>query len=84
MLSRVVTVRLTVPRCVSDEEVERIIREIEERLESSVPVRNLREMLSVRENELVDRLEPVDWRKLEEMEKERLRRLYSVHMHKRD
>jgi len=76
VLSRVVTIRLRVPEWVSDEEVERIVREIEERLESSVPVSALRRMLGVREEDLVDRLEPIDWRKLEEKEKERLRRLY--------
>ncbi len=73
---RVVTVRLRVPKWVSDEEVERIVRDIEETLENSVPISALREMLDVKENELVDRLEPIDWQELEEKEKERLRRLY--------
>ncbi|MCE4610440.1 MAG: hypothetical protein F7B17_00525 [Desulfurococcales archaeon] len=76
MLYRVVTVRLRVPKWVSDEEVERIVRDIEETLENSVPISALREMLDVKENELVDRLEPIDWQELEEKEKERLRRLY--------
>jgi hypothetical protein len=65
-----------VPEWVSDEDLERIVREIEERLESSVPVAVLRRMLGVREEELVDRLEPVDWEELEAREKERLGRLY--------
>jgi hypothetical protein len=76
VLPRVVSIRLRVPRWVSDEDVEKVIREIEERLESSVPVNALRRMLGVREEDLVDRLEPVDWMELEEKEKERLRRLY--------
>ncbi len=75
-MSRVVTVRLRVPGWVSDEEVERIVREIEERLESSVPVSVLRRVLGVSEDDLVDKLEPIDWKELEEREKERLRRLY--------
>lgn len=73
---RVVTVRLRVPKWVSDEEVERIVRDIEETLENSVPISALREMLDVKENELVDRLEPIDWQELEAKEKERLKRLY--------
>jgi len=76
MLARVITIRLRVPEWVDDEEVERIVREIEERLESSVPANALRKMLGIREEDLVDRLEPIDWRSLEEGEKERLRRLY--------
>jgi len=76
MLARVITIRLRVPEWVDDEEVERIVREIEERLESSVPASALRKMLGIREEDLVDRLEPIDWRSLEEEEKERLRRLY--------
>jgi len=78
MLARVMTIRLRVPEWVSDEEVERIVREIEERLESSVPASVLRKMLGIREEDLVDRLEPIDWRSLEEKEKERLRRLYKT------
>ena len=76
MLARVITIRLRVPEWVDDEEVERIVREIEERLESSVPASALRKMLGIREEDLVDRLEPIDWRSLEKEEKERLRRLY--------
>ena len=75
-MARVVVVRLRVPEWVSDEDVERVVREIEERLESSVPVSALRRILGVREEDLVDRLEPIDWRRLEDREKERLRRLY--------
>ncbi len=56
---RVVTIRLRVPEWVSDEEIERIVREIEEQLESSVPIDVLREMLSVREEDLVDVMEPI-------------------------
>ena len=77
-MTRVVTVHLRVPEWVGDKEVERIVREIEERLESSVPVSALRKMLGIREEDLVDRLEPIDWRSLEEKEKERLRRLYKA------
>ena len=73
---RVVTIRLRVPEWVSDEDVERIVREIEERLRSSMPLSALRKMLGVKEEDLVDRLEPIDWMELEEKEKERLRRLY--------
>lgn len=76
MVSRVVTIRLRVPGWVSDEDVERIVREIEERLESSVPVDALRRMLGVKEEDLIDKLEPIDWKELEEKERERLRRLY--------
>jgi len=75
-LARVVTIRLRVPEWVSDEDIESIVREIEERLESSVPASVLRKMLGIRDEDLVDRLEPIDWRSLEEKEKERLRRLY--------
>ena len=75
-MARVVVVCLRVPEWVSDEDVERVVREIEERLESSVPVSALRRILGVREEDLVDRLEPIDWRRLEDVEKERLRRLY--------
>ncbi|BEP17383.1 hypothetical protein PYJP_07350 [Pyrofollis japonicus] len=75
-MSRVVTIRLRVPAWVSDEDVERIVREIEEMLESSMPVDVLRSMLGVKEEDLVDRLEAVDWERIEEKEKERLRRLY--------
>jgi len=75
-LSRVVTVRIRVPEWVSDEEVERIAREIEEKLESSVLVSVLREMLGIQNEDLVDSFEPIDWRELEESEKERLRRPY--------
>ena len=75
-MSRVVTIRLRVPEWVSDEEIERIVREIEERLRSSMPIDVLRKVLGVREEDLVDRLEPIDWRELEKREKERLRRLY--------
>ena len=46
MLARIMTIRLRIPEWVSDEEVERIVREIKERLE--------------------------------EKEKERLRRLYKL------
>ena len=74
-MARTVTIRLRVPEWVSDEDVERIVREIEERLESSVPVSVLRKVLGV-EEDLVDKLEPIDWRELEGKEKERLRRLY--------
>jgi len=74
-LARTVTIRLRVPEWVSDEDVERIVREIEKRLESSVPVSVLRKVLCVKED-LADKLEPIDWRELEEKEKERLRRLY--------
>lgn len=77
-MARVVVIRLRVPEWVSDEEIERVVREIEERLESSVPVDALRRILGVREEDLVDRLEPIDWRGLEEREKERLRRLYGA------
>ncbi|MCD6340694.1 MAG: hypothetical protein J7L51_01940 [Desulfurococcales archaeon] len=76
MLACVVTIRLRVPEWVGDEDAERIVREIEERLENSVPVAALRKVLGIREEELLDRLEPVDWRELEEKEKERLRRFY--------
>ena len=75
-MARVVTIRLHVPEWVSDEDIESIVREIEERLESSVPASVLRKMLGIRDEDLVDRLEPIDWRSLEEKEKERLRRLY--------
>ena len=75
-MARVVTIRLRVPEWVGDEDVERIVREIEERLENSVPVAALRKVLGIREEELLDRLEPVDWREFEEKEKERLRRFY--------
>ncbi len=75
-MSRVVTLRIRVPEWVSDEEVERIAKEIEEKLESSVPVSVLREILGIRKEDLVDSIEPIDWRELEEREKERLRRLY--------
>ena len=76
MLTRVITIRLRVPEWVDDEEIERIVREIEERLESSVSASVLRKILGIREEDLVDRLEPIDWKSLEEKEKERLRRLY--------
>ena len=72
MLARVITISLRIPEWVDDEE--RIVREIEERLESSVPASALRKMLGIREEDLVDRLEPIDWRSLEE--EERLMRLY--------
>ena len=75
-MSRVVTLRIRVPEWASDEEVERIAKEIEEKLESSVPVSVLREILGIRKEDLVDSIEPIDWRELEEREKERLRRLY--------
>ena len=76
-MARVVTTCLRVPEWVGDEDVERIVREIEERLENSVPVAALRKVLGIRgEEELLDRLEPVDWREFEEKEKERLRRFY--------
>jgi len=58
-IPRVVTIRLRVPEWVSDEEIERIVREIGERLESSVPIDVLREMLGVREEDLVDVMEPI-------------------------
>ena len=49
-----------------------------ERLEGSVPVSVLRRILGVREEDLVDRLEPIDWKGLEDREKERLMRLYGA------
>ncbi len=48
-VSRVVTIRLRVPEWVSDDEVERIVREIEERLRSSVPIDVLKKVLVLRE-----------------------------------
>ena len=46
--------------------MERIVRKIEQRLESSVPVAVLRRMLGIGEEELMDRLEPVNWEEIKE------------------
>jgi flagellar biosynthesis/type III secretory pathway chaperone len=53
-----------------------LLEKFEEMLESSMPVDVLRRMLGVKEEDLVDRLEAVDWERIEEKEKERLRRPY--------
>jgi len=75
-LPRVVTLRIRVPEWISEEEVERIARKIEEKLESSIPVSVLRKILGIRKEDLVDSIEPIDWREIEEREKKRLRRPY--------
>ena len=41
-----------------------------------MPVGVLRRVLGVSEDDLVDKLEPIDWKELEGREKGRLRRLY--------
>jgi hypothetical protein len=78
VVARVVVIRLRVPEWVGDEDIERVVREIEEKLESSVPASTLRRILGVKEEDLVDRLEPIGWRGLEDREKERLKRLYGA------
>ena len=72
---RVVTVRLRVPPWLSDKDVERLVKQLEEELWDQVPVAHLRQALGISDDELSYDVELVDWRELEEKEKKRIREI---------
>jgi len=69
---RVVTVRLRVPPWLSDEDIERLVRGLEEELWDQIPVEYLRRVLGVRDEDLTYDVEVIDWESLEEKEKKRI------------
>jgi len=72
---KVISVSIRVPDWVDEEEVEKAIREIEDRLWGEIPAKALRERLGIREEDLTYDIGVIDYRSLRNEGYRRLRRM---------
>ena len=65
-MEKTVSINIRVPAWVTDEEIEKIVKEIEHRLSKRIPADEMRKMLGIREDELTYDIETIN---IEEKEK---------------
>jgi len=75
---KVISVSIRVPDWVDEEEVEKAIREIEDRLWGEIPAKALRERLGIREEDLTYDIGVIDYRSLRNEGYRRLRRMLNL------
>ena len=70
-----VNINIRAPSWVTDEEIEKIVKEIEHKLTKRIPVEEMRKMLGIREDELTYDIETINIEELEEKEKKRIKEI---------
>jgi len=68
-MEKTVSINICVPAWVTEEEIEKIVKEIEHRLSKRMPADEMRKMLGIREDELTYDIETINIEELEEKEK---------------
>lgn len=74
-MEKTVSINIRVPAWVTEEEIEKIVKEIEHKLTKRIPVEEMRKMLGIREDELTYDIETINIEELEEKEKKRIKEI---------
>ena len=74
-MEKTVSINICVPAWVTEEEIEKIVKEIEHKLTKRIPVEEMRKMLGIREDELTYDIETINIEELEEKEKKRIKEI---------
>lgn len=74
-MEKTVNINIRVPAWVTEEEIEKIVKEIEHRLSKRIPADEMRKILGIREDELTYDIEIINIEELEEKEKKRIKEI---------